>query len=115
MDTQNNVPEGSGSTTTTGETTPTGKKKKREASATGSGKVCPEDFVKVSEFLCLHYNEEERTFAGSKEYCKNLNEKARLMVFANAANALKVWKLGKGKYYWICNNLLVYLYCKASI
>ena len=81
------------------------KKSRRKRSVSseelGYGK-CPKDFIKISEYLCVHMHKDKRgagfpsRFHDSNKYCKEKAPGASLLYFLNAKEALDVWKwLGK--------------------
>ena len=72
------------------------KRKKRQDYWKVDKKECPTDFQKVSDQLCLHYYNKDRTFHDSQEYCKSKANGAKIFSFHNSTEALLVWKwLGK--------------------
>ena len=69
------------------------KRKKRSAPVTEPKYGCPDDFEKVTEYLCLHLNDEPKTIEESKEYCQNQNEgQAILLYLLNSQEASTVWE-----------------------
>ena len=77
-------------------------RKKRNVADKHNAKMCPKDFEKVSEEMCLHYSEIESTFEASNAYCPNKAEDAKLFSFTDSAEAESVWKW-LGNHYYVCN------------
>ena len=84
----------------------TGAKKSRRKRSISSKKLgygkCPKDFIKISEYLCVHMHKDKRgagfpsRFHDSHKYCKEKAPGGSLLYFLNAKEALDVWKwLGK--------------------
>ena len=81
-------------------------KKSRRKRSVSSEKLkygkCPKDFVKLSEYLCVHQYNDIRgvgvpsLFEDSQQYCKDKAPGSSLLYFLNSDDALNVWKwLGK--------------------
>ena len=93
---------GDGRSNTARDTTPRGRSKRAASSSEEPKYGCPKDFTKVTEYLCLysHNNSDgiatPLKFEEAKTFCKDKDEKATLLYFANAAEAKTVWDwLGK--------------------
>ena len=80
-----------------GESSYVQKRKKRSAPDAEPKYGCPKGFEKVTEYFCLHLNDERsKTIDESKEYCQNQNKEATLLYFSDFDEASKVWEwLGK--------------------
>ena len=82
-----------GKTSTTSASSPT--RKKRSTSQTEPKYGCPEDFKKVTEYLCLHLGDKrQNTLEESRKYCEDQNKGSTLLYFLNSNEASKVW-------YWL--------------
>ena len=68
-----------------------GEKDAEENKEKDSGKECPKYFEKVSEQLCLHYNETKSNFKVSKAYCQRKAVESELFGFTDSKEASKVW------------------------
>ena len=67
------------------------KRKKRHASQNPNNKECPKDFNMITNQLCIHYHDKNRTFANAEGYCKNVKG-ANLFGFSNSTETLQVWR-----------------------
>ena len=95
------------------------KKSRRKRSVSseklGYGK-CPKDFIKISEYLCVHMHKDKRgigfpsLFDDANKYCKKKAPGASLLYFLNEKEALDVWKwLGKLIEYLIIPYTIIFL------
>ena len=78
------------------------KRKKRSASTDENKYGCPDNFQRVTNDVCLHYrsnSSKEKIFSSfdsSRNYCKNIFNKASLLFIDNAIEAIEIWKwIGK--------------------
>ena len=63
---------------------------------------CPKDFIKLSEYMCIHVRRDktgnliETEFEDSRSYCTKIFDGASLLYFLNLDDALRFWNwLGK--------------------
>ena len=80
------------------------KRRKRSATKEEPKFGCPEGFEKVSEYMCVHMQQDAykkaipNTFKESKEYCEGIESGAHLLYFTSPNDAMKLWKwLGRSK------------------
>ena len=75
---------------------------KRAVNAQKPNYGCPKDFIKLSEYLCVHLRKDddgkpsESSFENSQSYCRNKEPLGSLLYFLNQNDALNAWEwLGK--------------------
>ena len=63
---------------------------------------CPKDFIKLSEYMCIHVRTDktgtpiETEFEDSRSYCTKIVDGASLLYFLNLDDAARFWRwLGK--------------------
>ena len=81
-------------------------RKKMISTSPNSKYGCPKDFIKLSEYMCIHARKDktgnpiETEFEDSRSYCTKIVDGASLLYFLNIDDAVRFWKwLGKSIVY----------------
>ena len=77
-------------------------RKKTSPTTPNSKYGCPKDFIKLSEYMCIHVRKDktghpiETEFEDSRSYCTKIVDGASLIYFLNLDDAVRLWRwLGK--------------------